>query len=136
MKTAFITVVVCGLACIWVYYEVVNYDSNSVSREALAEINKYRVEVGLNSLAWDYELEELAIAHSQVMKETDCFEHSSHPYYENILKGGFRSGGAAIAEAWKESPAHYNTMMSQRLQSGAVGIVQGIMQNYATFMAR
>lgn len=132
MKTVFLIVIVCGLAGMWALYDRANYDSEAVAREALAKINEYRVEEGLGSLAWDYELAALAKAHSQAMNETGIFRHSSSPYYENILEGGFYSRGATIAELWKESPAHCRVMMSKDIQQGAVGIEE----SYATFLAR
>ena len=103
-----------------------------VSQEALAKINEYRSQAGINSLVWDDELAELALSHSQAMDESGRFYHSAHPYNENILEGGFYSTGEPIAELWKESPAHYRVMMSQYIDSGAVGISG----SYATFMAR
>ena len=132
MKTVFLIVILCGLAGMWVLYDRANYDSEAVAKEALAKINEYRVEEGLGSLAWDYELAELAKAHSQAMNEVGLLRHSSFPYNENILEGGFYSKGDTIAKLWKESPAHYQVMMSKDIQRGAVGIEE----SYATFLAR
>jgi len=136
MKAVFWLIILCGLAGMYAYYDISNYNSEEIAREAFDKINEYRIEGGLNTLVWDDTLAALATAHSQFMCETGNLQHSKHPYVENILQGGFHSEGAHIAEMWRDSPVHYTVLMQKDIQSGAVGVAPGIMQDYATFMAR
>ena len=139
MKLLFWIIVICGLGSMWLYYERADYDPEAVAREALVEINDYRVEKGQAELVWDDSLAILAMEHSQRMKDTGDYNHSNHPfpYCENILKGGHFPDGDSVVGYWKESEAHNIIMTSRSITKGAVGISEGFWgASYATFMGR
>jgi uncharacterized protein YkwD len=132
--------VLAGAAILFCIYMAIDAsirtsDTVGIAHEAFDEINKLRAENGLPKLLWDNELERLAIQHSQYMKDTGRFEHSSYPfpYAENIIQstGGFPSG-SSIVTPWRYSSGHYLNMVSSSISRGAVGVVG----DYATFMGR
>ena len=129
MKTLFLSLIIIGLVSGGVVSLYPNEVLEKTARGAWDEINEYREKAGKEALAWDYELETLAIAHSQWMKDTGNYQHSKHQYSENIA---WCPTGCNIAKLWYESPAHKSAMMDSSIQSGAVGVVG----EYSTFMAR
>ncbi|MFC2020345.1 CAP domain-containing protein [Chloroflexota bacterium] len=134
-----------GLVGVGVIFDVFeNQETVSEAHEAFELINDIRREVGLPILAWDGELEQLAIKHSRFMKDTKQFEHSDYNLVENILTTtttvngiidlGIASfpDGKSIVEPWRDSPGHYANIVNNDIRFGAIGVVD----NYATFLAR
>jgi len=89
------------------------------------QINELRAEHGLSALVWDNQLAVQAQAHSEWMKESGSFNHSSHSVYECINMGG------SSVESWMNSPPHLAILLSPNITRCGVGIAG----QYATFQA-
>lgn len=121
----------CGYMAISGY--ISSRDTVGVAHEAFDLINEERQSLGIVTLSWDNELEELAIQYSQHMNDTGDFKHSGYNYAENILKGAdVFANGYQVYNPWERSPRHYMIMTDSGLHDAAIGIVV----EYATFLAR
>lgn len=122
----------------WLGYEgVTKYiraqDTVAVAHEAFDIINEDRTSRNMPALEWDNNLEELAIKHSQWMKDNDLLIHSDYKYAECILKGGdIFDNGYQVYHPWRDSYRHYAIIIDSKYRYGAVGIVG----QYATLLLR
>jgi uncharacterized protein YkwD len=113
----------------------------SVERIAFEMINRTRVELGLQPLAWNEEIAAVAREHSQNMAQFRFFSHRGldnkvvsdradargvrkwRAIGENIaFLHGYVDPAASAVEKWMQSPSHRRNLLNPTWTNSAVGI--------------
>ncbi|MGM9550924.1 MAG: stalk domain-containing protein, partial [Clostridia bacterium] len=115
-------------------------DKESLEKQVLNLVNKFRTEVGLTPLEWDDALADVARMHSEDMVERGFFDHYNPDGYspfdrmekygisymsagENIAAG--QTTAESVMNSWMNSPGHYANIMNTSYKKMGVGIAYG-----------
>ena len=102
-------------------------------------INEERIKLGLDTLVYDSEIDDIAKNHSMWMLQTGKFQHSKLNVYEIITHSGAptrreyacthkRIAKAAI-NCWVSSPAHYRIMTLPNIKYIGSGCAYSVRQS-------
>lgn len=99
-------------------------------------INEERTKLGLDTLVYDSEIDDMAKTHSEWMLRTGKFEHSKNNVYEIILTGGngttkynrytHKFYARAVVNGWMNSSGHKYIITLAKLQYIGVGFSYSI----------
>ena len=100
----------------------------------LAEVNRYRINLGLQPLATDARLQAIAQEHTQVMAQQGRLSHGG--FQQRLDRSGARlcvenlAAGtllpAQLVAAWRRSPEHHRNLLEPRVQVAGVAATASV----------
>lgn len=99
------------------------YFDRSMAEQVFALVNNDRVANGLNALAWNEDMYNIAVQRCYEGVEGDIHGMMRSGTSENRVEGPLDDSGAqGIYQSWHDSPAHHNNYLNATYTSGAVAI--------------
>ena len=94
-----------------------------MAEQVFALVNNDRVANGLNALAWNEDMYNIAVQRCYEGVEGDIHGMMRSGTSENRVEGPLDDSGAqGIYQSWHDSPAHHNNDLNATYTSGAVAI--------------
>lgn len=95
----------------------------AMAEQVFALVNNDRVANGLNALAWNEDMYNIAVQRCYEGVEGDIHGMMRSGTSENRVEGPLDDSGAqGIYQSWHDSPAHHNNYLNATYTSGAVAI--------------
>ena len=99
------------------------YFDRAMAEQVFALVNNDRVANGLNALAWNEDMYNIAVQRCYEGVEGDIHGMMRSGTSENRVDGPLDDSGAqGIYQSWHDSPAHHNNYLNATYTSGAVAI--------------
>lgn len=99
------------------------YFDRAMAEQVFALVNNDRVANGLNALAWNEDMYNIAVQRCYEGVEGDIHGMMRSGTSENRVEGPLDDSGAqGIYQSWHDSPAHHNNYLNATYTSGAVAI--------------
>lgn len=99
------------------------YFDRAMAEQVFALVNNDRVANGLNALAWNEDMYNIAVQRCYEGVEGDIHGMMCSGTSENRVEGPLDDSGAqGIYQSWHDSPAHHNNYLNATYTSGAVAI--------------
>ena len=99
------------------------YFDRAMAEQVFALVNNERVENGLNALAWNEDMYNIAVQRCYEGVAGDIHGMMRSGTSENRVEGPLDDSGAqGIYQSWHDSPAHRNNYLNATYTSGAVAI--------------
>lgn len=99
------------------------YFDRAMAEQVFALVNNDRVANGLNALAWNEDMYNIAVQRCYEGVEGDIHGMMRSGTSENRVEGPLDDSGAqGIYQSWHDSPAHHNNYLNANYTSGAVAI--------------
>ena len=99
------------------------YFDRAMAEQVFAMVNNDRVANGLNALAWNEDMYNIAVQRCYEGVEGDIHGMMRSGTSENRVEGPLDDSGAqGIYQSWHDSPAHHNNYLNATYTSGAVAI--------------
>lgn len=99
------------------------YFDRAMAEQVFALVNNDRVANGLNALAWNEDMYNIAVQWCYEGVEGDIHGMMRSGTSENRVEGPLDDSGAqGIYQSWHDSPAHHNNYLNATYTSGAVAI--------------
>lgn len=99
------------------------YFDGAMAEQVFALVNNDRVANGLNALAWNEDMYNIAVQRCYEGVEGDIHGMMRSGTSENRVEGPLDDSGAqGIYQSWHDSPAHHNNYLNATYTSGAVAI--------------
>ncbi len=99
------------------------YFDRAMAEQVFALVNNDRVANGLNALAWNEDMYNIAVQRCYEGVEGDIHGMMRSGTSENRVEGPLDDSGAqGIYQSWHDSPAHHNNYLNATYTSGSVAI--------------